>query len=304
MLPFKVHILGCGSALPTLRHNASAQVVEAHSNLFLVDCGEGTQREMRRCHIAMSRINHIFISHLHGDHCFGLPGLLTTLAMLGRRGEIHIYAFAELQQTFAPLLAQHLKGAELYPVFHNIRHEGFETIYENNSFFVKTLPLRHRVPCVGFVFQEKKPLPHIRRDMIDFLQIPHYAINDIKQGVGWIADDGTFYPHERLVTPNHPPRKYVYMSDTLPCLEHIEVVKGVDLLYHEATFAEDRAVRAIETCHSTARQAAHFALQAKVKQLLIGHYSARYLDETPLLDEARSVFPNTIAAQEGLVVEV
>lgn len=304
MLPFKVHILGCGSALPTLRHNPAAQVVEAHNRLFLVDCGEGTQLQLRRQHVAIGRIAHIFISHLHGDHVFGLPCLLTTLAMLGRKGELHIHAFAELERMLAPMLKFHMRGAELRPVFHTISTQGHETVYEDKAFIIRTIQLHHRVPCVGFIFQEKQPLPHIRHDMIDFLNIPHYAINAIKEGGGWTTEEGQFYPHERLVTPNHPARTYVYMSDTLPCPEHIETVRNADLLYHESTFCEDKAARAAETCHSTASQAATFARDAAVKRLLIGHYSARYLDEKGFLSEASAIFPNTIAAQEGMTVDV
>lgn len=304
MLPFRIHILGCGSALPTLRHNPAAQVVDIHDRLFLVDCGEGTQLQIRRQHIALSCIGHVFISHLHGDHCFGLPGLLTTLSMISNVSQVHIYAFDQLRQLLEPLFDFHLKGSDLTPVFHPIRTEGHETIYEDKSVTVSTLPLRHRVPCVGFLFKEKAPLPHIRRDMIDFLQIPHYAINPIKQGGGWTTADGTFYPHERLVTPNHPPRTYAYISDTLPCPEHIEALRDADLLYHEATFCNDKAQRAAETCHSTAAQAAGIAAEAQVKRLLLGHYSARYTDEETFLDEARPIFPDVQAAQEGMVIEL
>ncbi len=304
MLPFNVHVLGCGSAKPTLRHNHSGQIVDIHDKLFLVDCGEGMQIEFCRQHIGFSRMNHIFISHLHGDHCFGLPGLLTTMAMLGVRGEIHIYAIPEFEHLFGPLLSYYLRGADLKPVFHSVSPKGNETVYEDNSVTVTTLRLHHRVPCIGFVFREKPLLPHIRRDMIDFLGIPHYAINGIKEGGGWTTEEGKFYPHERLVVPNNPPRTYAYLSDTLPCPEHIEALRGIDLLYHESTFAEDKRARAYETGHSTASQAATFARDAGVKQLLIGHFSARYNDETVMLQEARAIFPNTILANEGLKVEL
>ncbi|MBP3228276.1 MAG: ribonuclease Z [Bacteroidaceae bacterium] len=304
MLPFRLTVIGCGSALPTLRHNASAQVLDVHGRLYLIDCGEGTQRELRRQRIAMSRIGHVFISHLHGDHCFGLPGLLTTLSMLGGRGELHIHAFAKLEEMLAPMLAYHLSGSDLRPVFHAISTQGGEVVHEDSAVRVTTIRLRHRVPCVGFIFDEQPALPHIRRDMVDFLHIPHYHLNAIKQGEGWTDDEGRFYPHERLTTPAAPPRRYAYVSDTLPCPEHCETLGGADLLYHEATFCESEAARARETRHSTAAQAAEIARKAGAKRLLLGHYSARYNDENTLLAEARAVFPATETAQEGAVIDV
>ncbi|MBR1838715.1 MAG: MBL fold metallo-hydrolase, partial [Bacteroidaceae bacterium] len=201
MLPFQVQILGCGSSTPTLRHNPSAQIVRAHNRLFLFDCGEGTQRELRRHSIAMSHLQHIFITHLHGDHWFGLPGLLSTLALLGCRNTIYIHAFSELEKMLAPILHFHLQEDGMRVEFVAISPKGGEVVYEDKEFTITTLALHHRVPCVAYVCREKMALPHIRRDMIDFLKIPHYAIKDIKEGAGWQTADGIFYPHERLVTP-------------------------------------------------------------------------------------------------------
>ena len=300
MEKFEVHILGCGSAKPTLRHHPSAQLVNLREKLYLIDCGEGTQVQFQRARQSFSRLNHIFLSHLHGDHIFGLIGLLSTLSLSGRTQPMHIYAHEELEGLMRPWLDFFCTGIAFDVVFHPLPKGGTsEKVFEDRSLEVWTIPLRHRVPCCGFLFREKPLLPHIRRDMIDFLEIPYYEINNIKQGAGWTTSDGDFYPHERLVTPAAPARTYAYCSDTAYLPENADLLRDVDVLYHEATFGEELAARAVETCHSTARQAALLARSAGVKRLIIGHYSSRYQDERCLLDEARSEFPNTELAAEG-----
>ncbi len=301
---FDLHILGCGSALPTLRHLPTSQVLNIHEKLYMIDCGEGTQRQLRRTRLPFSRLNHIFISHLHGDHCFGLLGLISTFSLLGRTSALHVYAPEELEQLLAPLLAFHCQGANFAVVFHPFPTQQSELIYEDKTITVHTLPLRHRLPCCGFLFRERPTLPHIRRDMIDYLGIPLHAINDIKHGASWPREDGTVVPNERLVTPSAPPRSYAYLSDTAPCPQHAERLHGVDLLFHEATFANTEKARAAETFHSTAEQAAQMAQLAEARQLIIGHFSSRYDNEEQLLQESRALFPQTILAQEGLTVAV
>lgn len=305
MEKFDVHILGCGSALPTLRHWPSSQLLNVREKLYMVDCGEGAQVQMRRSRQKFSRLGHIFISHLHGDHVFGLMGLLSTLSLAGRTAPMHIFAHAELEELMRSWLNYFCKGNTYEIIFHALPNSNVpQLIYEDRSLTVTTLPLCHRLPTCGFLFKEKPLLPHIRRDMIDFLQIPYYAINSIKEGAGWTTADGDFYPHERLVLPADPVRSYAYCSDTCYVHRLAEWVKGVDVLYHEATFGQEYAARAAETLHSTARDAATVARDAGVKRLLIGHYSSRYDDERPLLDEARAIFPATELSYEGMVVKV
>lgn len=296
--------MGCGSALPTLRHWPSCQIINLREKLFMIDCGEGAQVQYRRSRQKFSRLSHIFISHLHGDHIFGLIGLLSTLALSGRTAPIQIYAHQELETLLRPWLHFFCKGITFNVVFHPLPKNSTEPqlVFEDRSVSVFTLPLRHRVPTCGFIFREKALLPHIRRDMIDFLEIPYYAINSIKQGAGWTTPDGDFYPHERLVLPAEPARSYAYCSDTAFLPENTEYLKGIDVLYHEATFGTEYAARAAETMHSTAAQAAEMARMAGVKRLVIGHFSSRYDDELPLLNEAKAIFPNTILAREGLVI--
>lgn len=304
MEPFKIHILGCGSALPTMRHNASSQIVEIREKMFMIDCGEGTQVQLRRSRVRFTRVSHVFISHLHGDHCFGLLGMISTFGMLGRTAALHIYAPSELEPLLQMGMEAFCQGLGYEVVFHAVDTTREAVIYEDRSLTVTTIPLEHRVPCCGFLFREKPTMPHIRRDMIDFLQIPSTRIAAIKAGEGWTTEEGDFYPNERLVTPADPPRAYAYCSDTCQLLQNAEQLRGVDLLYHEATFSEELAPRAEQTQHSTARQAAEVAKAAGVKRLLIGHYSKRYTDSTMLLNEARAVFPDTLAANEGLCIQV
>lgn len=271
----------------------------------MVDCGEGTQVQFRRSRQKLPRLSHIFISHLHGDHLFGLIGLLSTMALAGRTSPIHIYAHAALEGLLKPQLRFFCKGMAFDVVFHRLPTESVQqVIYEDRSLEVLSLPLRHRVPSCGFLFREKPLLPHIRRDMIDFLEIPYYAINGIKQGEGWTTPEGDFYPHERLVFPAEPARSYAYCSDTSYLPKLAEALRGVDVLYHEATFGTENEALAVETMHSTARQAALLAKEAQVRKLVIGHFSSRYDDEQCLLDEAREVFENTVLANEGLVIHI
>lgn len=301
MEKFDVHILGCGSALPTTKHLPSTQIINLRDKLFMVDCAEGAQLALRQTSLKFSRLNHIFISHLHGDHCFGLIGLISTFDLLGRTAQLHIYSpGTTLEELLRPQLDFFCRGIGYEVVFHSFSPNHSETIYDDRSLSVTTVPLKHRVPCCGFLFTEKPPLPHIRRDMIDFLQIPFYAINGIKEGNGWTDGEGRTWTHEQLTLPADPGRAYAYCSDTMPVARNAELLRGVDLLYHEATFAHEAAALARETGHSTARQAAEFAVQAEAKRLLIGHFSARYTDENELLEEAKAAFPHTILAREGM----
>lgn len=304
MEPISLHILGCGSAKPTLRHLPSAQILEMRGKYYMIDCGEGVQTTMQRMGLGMLKIGHIFISHNHGDHIFGLPGLISTMALLGRTAQLHIHGPEDMREFLDVVLKVYCEGMDYQVIFHPIRTREHYLIYEDRSTEVWSLPLDHRVSCAGFLFREKQPLPHIRREMIEAFNIPVSQINNIKAGASWTAEDGTLIPHERLTTPAHPARAYAYCSDTRYSPKIAELIQGANLLYHEATFPHEMLSQAKKTMHSTAREAAQVARDAKVGKLVIGHYSARIKEEDGLLQEAKEVFPNTILAQERLKIDI
>lgn len=299
MEKFEVNILGCGSALPTTRHFASSQVVNIREKLFMIDCGEGAQLQLRRSKLKFTRLNHIFISHLHGDHCFGLMGLISTFGLLGRTADLHIYAHEDLERLLTPHLEFFCKGMTYDVIFHSIDPTKEAIIYDDRSVSISTIPLKHRIPTCGFLFQEKKTPNHIIRDMVDFYQIPVFELNRIKNGEDYITPEGVVVPNNRLTTPSAPARSYAYCSDTAYQRSIIPQIKEVDLLFHESTFAQSDAARAKETFHTTASQAAEIARDAEAKQLVIGHFSARYEDESILLKEAQAIYPNTLLAKEN-----
>lgn len=304
MEPFKVHILGCGSALPTIRHYASAQVVEMRGKLFLVDCGEGTQIQLRRSRIRFTKISAVFISHLHGDHCFGLIGMLSTFGLLGRTARLAVYAPKEMEDILNRQMRLFCHDFDYEVDFHPVDTTVQKIVYEDRSLTVESIPLEHRMPCCGYLFREKPSKPHIRRDMIDFYHIPVSQIDNIKAGADWTTEEGEHVPNSRLVEPSDPPRSYAYCSDTryIPTLH--ERIQGVSTLYHESTYGEDNLLLAEKYYHSTARQAATVARDAGAGQLLLGHYSSRYEDEQVLLDEAKQVFSNARLTDEQLVFDV
>ena len=303
MEPFEIHILGCGSALPTTRHNATAQVVKIGNKQFMIDCGEGAQLQLRRQHIHFSFINHIFISHLHGDHCFGLIGLISTFALLGRTAPLHIYADHNLERVMKPQIDFFCKGMNYPLFFHSIDATKREIIFEDNTITVETIPLKHRMPCCGFLFREKPKRRHLIGDAVNFYNIPAYMRQAIKDGADYTTPDGETIPNSRLTKDADRSRSYAYCSDTAPCDNSLQL-KDVDLLYHEATFADSEKERAAQTMHSTARQAAQVAAAAGAKRLLIGHYSSRYETVDTLLEEAQELFPATTAANEGEVIYI
>lgn len=296
--------MGCGSALPTTRHNASSQVVRIGNKQFMIDCGEGTQLQLRRNRIHFSFINHIFISHLHGDHCFGLIGLISTFGLLGRTAPLHIYADPMLETLMKPQLDYFCKGIN-YPIFfHGIDAREHRTIYEDNTITVETLPLKHRIPCCGFLFKEKPKKRHLIGDVANYYNIPAYMRQAIKEGADYTTPDGETIPNSRLTRDADPSRSYAYCSDTLPCHENIGYLQGADLLYHEATFAQSEKGRAAQTFHSTARQAAEIASLSNVKRLVIGHFSSRYEETDILKKEATEIFNETSVAEEGAIFNI
>ena len=304
MEPFKVHILGCGSALPTLQHNASSQIVELREKLFMIDCGEGTQIQLRRSRIHFSKIIAVFISHLHGDHCFGLPGMISTFGMTGRTAPLHIYAPAAFEPILEQTLSFFCQGLEFKVVFHAVDTTQNKVVYEDRSLTVETIPLQHRIDCCGYLFREKPILPHIRRDMIDFYKIPISQINNIKAGADWVTPEGEVIANSRLTTPAEPARSYAYCSDTRYIKTLHELVKGVSTLYHESTYSAEDAERARLYWHSTSQDAARVARDASVGKLLLGHFSARYNNESQLLEEAKEIFPNSYLTCEGASFDI
>lgn len=270
----------------------------------MIDCGEGTQLQLRRGHIHFSFINHIFISHLHGDHCFGLIGLISTFGLLGRTAPLHIYADKKLEELLQPQIDFYCKGMN-YPVFfHHIDATRHEVIFEDNTITVETLPQNHRIPCCGFLFKEKPKRRHLIGDAVNYYNIPIYMRQAIKDGADFITPEGETIPNCRLTKDADPSRSYAYCSDTLPCPGNCEYIKDVDLLYHEATFADSEQARAKSTHHSTAREAAKIAKKAGAKRLAIGHYSSRYDDSSTLQQEANELFPGTECADEGMVFSI
>ena len=304
MEPFKIHILGCGSALPTLQHYSSSQVVELRGKQFMIDCGEGTQMQLRRSRIRFTKLSAVFISHLHGDHCFGLIWMISTFGLLGRTAKLDVYAPVALEAMLNEQMRLFCHGLDYEVVFHAVDTTQQQVIYEDRSLTVESIPLEHRVPCCGFLFREKPTMPHIKRDMIDFYQIPVSQINNIKGGADWVTSDGEVVPNSRLVEPAEPARSYAYCSDTryIPTLH--ERVKGVTALYHESTYGENNMQHAEKYYHSTARQAAMVARDAQVGKLLLGHYSSRYEDENILLTEAKKVFDNSFLCDEQMIFEL
>ena len=304
MQTFDIHILGCGSALPTRRHMPSSQVVNLRDKLLMLDCGEGAQLQWRHTGLSWMKLNHIFITHAHGDHVFGLPGLISTMGLMGRTAPLFVHGPAALRPFLQCILANFCNDMDYTVDFQAVNTTAHAIVFEDRSMEVWSLPLDHRVPCCGYLIREKPGLPHIRREMLDFYNIPTWAINRIKEGADWQTEDGEVIPHTRLTTPPDPVRSFAYVSDTKPVPEMAQWIASTTLLYHEATYGDDQQPMAEKYCHSTARQAAEVARAANVHQLLIGHYSARYDDERVLLHEAQDVFANTILADEGLCLHI
>ena len=294
---FDVTTLGTGAALPARGRYPTAQLLNIHESLYLVDCGEGTQERLRSAGINLQRIGHIFISHLHGDHYLGLMGLISSMHLMGRQSELHVYAAAELKEVLD--LQMRVSGTYLRfsLQFHPITAESGIEILQNAHVSVSTLALKHRIPCVGFVFRETPRPRLLLPERVD--EIPHYERTSIKEGADLQLPDGSVIPNAQLTEDPVPPRSYAYCSDTAYEPALIPFLTGVDLLYHEATFTTSLAARAKETMHSTAAQAAQMAREAGVGQLLIGHFSSRYKSVEPLLKEAVQIFPNTLLSYEG-----
>lgn len=306
MAKFSVNILGCSSATQSARHSQSCQVVDFRDKLFMIDCGEGAQGHFRRMGLKFSRLSHIFISHLHGDHFFGLPGLLSTMALHEVQGAVTVHLFKEGAELLDSWMRFFNRTAPFEIIYDIIEPGERRTVYEDNGLTVSTFPLYHRVPCTGYLFREKPGLRHLRGDMVKFHNIPVSMLRSVKEGADYVRPDGTVIPNSALTTPADPARSYAYCSDTMADTRIIPDILGVDTIYHEATYGDEYATLARERGHSTAREAAGTALGAEATKLILGHFSKRYAKEGEerLLAEAREVFPGAILADEGLSVEV
>jgi ribonuclease Z len=298
-MKFEVTILGSSSATPIFNRNPTAQILNINEKLYLVDCAEGTQQQMLRFDVKASRIDYIFISHLHGDHYLGLVGLLSSMHLNGRKKTLKVFGPPPLKE----IVELQLKYSETtlnYPVefvFTDANNCG--VILENQDVFVETIPLDHRIPCTGFLFRQKKRLKKIVKERVEALEIPIPYYAALKKGNDYEAPDGTVYKNDTLTIEPEEPKSYAYCSDTIYNERYFKKIEGVTLLYHEATFLNDMLDRAKQTHHTTALQAAQIALITHADKLIIGHFSARYKTLNELLYEAQSVFPNTELAVEG-----
>ena len=300
----ELSLLGTGGMMPLPKRWLTSLMARSNGSSLLIDCGEGTQIQLRRSRIHFSKIIAVFISHLHGDHCFGLPGMISTFGMTGRTAPLHIYAPAAFEPILEQTLSFFCQGLEFKVVFHAVDTTQNKVVYEDRSLTVETIPLQHRIDCCGYLFREKPILPHIRRDMIDFYKIPISQINNIKAGADWVTAEGEVIANSRLTTPAEPARSYAYCSDTRYIKTLHELVKGVSTLYHESTYSAEDAERARLYWHSTSQDAAKVARDASVGKLLLGHFSARYNNESQLLEEAKEIFPNSYLTREGATFDI
>ncbi|PTM16345.1 MAG: ribonuclease Z [Bacteroidetes bacterium] len=291
-------ILGAASATPTSNQFTTAQLLKMREHYFLIDCGEGTQKQLRRSKTKFSRINHIFISHLHGDHFFGLVGLLSSFHLLGRTAPLTIYGPPKLKDI---ILTQFRAAGTFtsYPMhFVVTQHKVPQVLVDTDAYTISSFPLKHRIATTGFLFKEKPLKRTLNKEIADAHGIPVCDYHWITDGKNWTNDDGEEVQNELLTSDPPKPLSYAFASDTMYTADTAEYVKEVDLLYHESTFCEDKKARAKQTMHSTAAQAATVAKEAAAKHLLIGHYSARYADKSKFEEEAKAVFPNVFAARE------
>ena len=295
----KLTILGCYAATPRTLSNPTSQVLEIKNRFFLIDCAEGTQVQLRKSKVKFSKINHIFISHLHGDHFYGLVGLISTFMLLNRNNDLHVYGPKGIKEIIVLQLraSGSYTGYNLY--FHELESKESETIFENENVSVKTIPLDHRIYTNGFLFQEKNIERKLNIEAVEDYTIDKVYYNKIKNGGDITLEDGTIIPNSELSFDPQVPKNYAYCSDTMYDESIIPIVENVDYLYHESTFLESEAHLSERTMHSTAKEAATIALKANVKNLILGHYSTRYGNINLFKSEAETIFPNVHLADDG-----
>lgn len=300
MATFTLTTLGCGSAKPNTLHNPSSSVLSINGSHFMFDCGEGAQKQMMRCKLSFARLNHIFITHLHGDHIFGLPGLIGSMGLMRCSGGLTIHTFTEGEKVLRPFI-DHFCRDMPFSIEYDLIRPIEAVVYEDKNITIRTIPLRHRIDTVGYVVEEKPHLPHIDRAMAEFHKVPLSMMRAIKEGEPFIKEDGTIIPAKMLTTPATPSVSYAHISDTAYMPSLAEKIGAVDLLFHETTYLDADESVATKRGHSTARQAAKVARDSGAKCLLTGHYSSRYIKQEELfVSQAREIFPNTLLNREGL----
>lgn len=301
---FSITILGSNSALPTSERYPTAQMLNVSERFFLIDCGEGTQIQLRKNKVKFTKIDHIFISHLHGDHCFGLIGLISTLGLMGRKTNLYIHSHPDLEKILQPQLNYFCRDLPFIVVFESFDTKKKEVIYLDKHIQVETIPLIHRIPTVGFLFKEIAEDRKIRKEFVFSYKPSIKDILAIKKGEDYCTVDGLIMANSEITLDSSRVRSYAFCTDTKYTEKIVEQISEVDVLYHESTFTKDKEKLAKRTYHSTAEQAAKIAIKANVKKLLIGHFSSRYKILKPFLDEARIVFPETQLATEGDVISI
>lgn len=297
----KLTILGCHSASPHEHKNPTAQLLDIKGHRFLIDCGEGTQVQLRKAKVSFVHIKHIFISHLHGDHFYGLPGLVSSFRLLGREAPLHIYGPKGTKEALTLLLKLANSWTNFPLHFHELESKNSECVYEDNDVVVYTIPLDHRVYTNGFLFAEKEGLRRINADAAHAAGIDKSQFRLLQLGQD-VPVDGVLVKNSAVTQNPHPPKKYAYCSDTAFLPSIIPIIQGADWLYHEATFLQQHANLAQQTKHSTAQEAATIARDANVQQLILGHYSSRYKNLDLFTQEAKPIFPNVILASDGAVI--
>ena len=303
-MTFSLTILGSNSAIPGNGRHPSAQILNVDERLYLIDCGEGTQMRMNDFGIKRSKINQIFISHFHGDHIFGLPGLLTSYSLSGREESLEIFSPPGLKPMMDSVLKTSRSHLTFKLIFHEVNPTKHQLVFENKKLKVFTVPMLHRMPTCGYLFAEKPHLKNIRPEKIEEFSIPFSKINDIKNGADLITETGTRIPNDELTLSRKRSRSYAYCSDTAYHEDIIPVIKNVDLLYHESTYGKDKSGLAGPRGHSTVEEAATIARKANVGQLILGHFSSRYDNIDRLLEEAKPIFSNTRLAIEGTTFKI
>ncbi|GAB3721812.1 ribonuclease Z [Flavobacterium koreense] len=300
----KLTILGCYAATPRTISNPTSQVLEIKNRVFLIDCAEGTQVQLRKSKVKFSKINHIFISHLHGDHFYGLVGLISTFMLLNRESDLTVYGPKGIKEIILLQLraSGSYTGYNLY--FHELESNESETIFEDDRVVVKTIPLNHRIYTNGFLFQEKNIERKLNVEAVENYEIDKVYFNKIKYGGDITLDNGTIIPNSELTFDPQVAKNYAFCSDTMYDESIIPLIENVDYLYHESTFLESEAHLSERTMHSTAKQAATIALKAKVKHLILGHYSTRYGNIEYFKTEAQTIFPNVLLADDGREFEM
>jgi ribonuclease Z len=300
---FKLTVLGCTAATPTSLSHTTAQWLHIHNHNFLLDCAEGTQMQIRRMKLPLMKIDNIFISHLHGDHYLGLPGLLLSYHLLGRERDLNIYSPKGLEE----IISVQFRNANVTTRFKTFFHEiisGEQLLLKNKALTVESIKMEHSIPTFGFLFKEKQLERNIKKESIKKLNIGIDKIAAIKQGADYVCEDGKIIPNQQITKDPTKPRSYAFCSDTLYTESFVNQIQNVDLLYHEATFLQDKADVAKEKTHSTAMEAAKIAKKANAGKLLLGHYSARYDDLNDFQKEAQTIFQNSILAEEGMKIDI